>query len=236
MALLQPRAPGLDEADHRRARLAGEPHHPDDRLGVRLAQRAAHEGRILGVAEDRPPAGHPGAGEHAVAGPRALPGAGRDARRCAAGGSCPGRRAPRGARAASAPRVAAGAVRERLRRSRVTPRCRGRRCGRRSRTSSRSRSGARPLRVERARLAGDVVEVEPVVGLLEVDRRRRDRGRVSACTVATASTAPAAPSRWPIDDFSDETGIAAARSPNTRLIASVSERSLSGVEVPWALT
>ena len=33
-----------------------------------------------------------------------------------------------------------------------------------------------------------------------------------------------------------ETGIEPARSPNTRLIASVSERSLSGVEVPWALT
>ena len=51
-----------------------------------------------------------------------------------------------------------------------------------------------------------------------------------------ASTAPAAPSRCPIADFVEETGTFAACSPSAALIARVSERSLSGVEVPWALT
>jgi len=58
----------------------------------------------------------------------------------------------------------------------------------------------------------------------------------SASSVAIASTAPAAPRRWPIADLVELTGICAARSsPNAALIALVSERSLSGVEVPWAL-
>ena len=57
-----------------------------------------------------------------------------------------------------------------------------------------------------------------------------------ASTVATASTAPAAPSRWPIADFVLDTGTSAARSPSAAFSAAVSERSLSGVEVPWAFT
>ena len=58
----------------------------------------------------------------------------------------------------------------------------------------------------------------------------------SASSVATASTAPAAPSRWPIADFGEETGHPRACSPSAVLIAFVSARSLSGVEVPCALT
>ena len=54
--------------------------------------------------------------------------------------------------------------------------------------------------------------------------------------VATASTAPAAPSRWPIADLVDEIGIRCASSPSATLSASVSLRSLSGVEVPCAFT
>ena len=60
--------------------------------------------------------------------------------------------------------------------------------------------------------------------------------RPSAPTVATASTAPAAPSRCPIADFVDDTGIRSTGSPSAALSASVSERSLRGVDVPWAFT
>jgi hypothetical protein len=54
--------------------------------------------------------------------------------------------------------------------------------------------------------------------------------------VAIASTAPAAPSRCPIADLVELTGMSAARSPRAALIAFVSAASFSGVEVPWALT
>ena len=60
--------------------------------------------------------------------------------------------------------------------------------------------------------------------------------RRSASIVAIASTAPAAPSRWPIADLVELTGMSAARSPSAAFSATVSERSLSGVEVPCALT
>ena len=69
---------------------------------------------------------------------------------------------------------------------------------------------------------------EPSVG--GITRARRAR------IVTTASTAPAAPNRWPIADFVDDTGMADARSPKKAFSAIVSARSLSGVEVPWALT
>ena len=63
------------------------------------------------------------------------------------------------------------------------------------------------------------------------------RASRSASSVAIASTAPAAPSRWPIADLVERHGHAvAACSPSAVLIASVSARSLSGVEVPCALT
>jgi len=58
----------------------------------------------------------------------------------------------------------------------------------------------------------------------------------SVCTVATDSTAPAAPSRWPIADLVEEIGMRAAYSPSAAFRATVSARSLSWVEVPWALT
>jgi hypothetical protein len=50
-----------------------------------------------------------------------------------------------------------------------------------------------------------------------------------------ASTAPAAPSRWPTADFVELTGGGVAPPLNTCLIACVSTRSLNGVLVPWAL-
>lgn len=72
MALLQAGAAGADEADHRRAGVAGHPHRADDRVGVDLAEAAAEEGRVLGVTEDRPAVDFTGARGDAVAGGRPL--------------------------------------------------------------------------------------------------------------------------------------------------------------------
>ena len=54
-------------------------------------------------------------------------------------------------------------------------------------------------------------------------------------TQAAASKEPAAPREWPIMDLVELMGILWARSPNSRLIATVSSASFNGVEVPWAL-
>ncbi len=72
MALLQAGAAGADEADHRRAGVAGHPHRADDRVGVDLAEAAAEEGRVLGVTEDRPAVDFTGARGDAVARGRPL--------------------------------------------------------------------------------------------------------------------------------------------------------------------
>ena len=53
-------------------------------------------------------------------------------------------------------------------------------------------------------------------------------------TEATASTAPAAAMRWPVTPLVDVTG--GGEPSKTLMIASASEASLSGVEVPWAFT
>ena len=50
----------------------GELEHAHDRLGVRLAERAAGVGGVLGVAEDRAAVDQPGAADDAVAGARLL--------------------------------------------------------------------------------------------------------------------------------------------------------------------
>src|SRR5580704_19093202 len=49
------------------------------------------------------------------------------------------------------------------------------------------------------------------------------------------STAPAAPSKWPIDDFVDDMAMRPAALPTRRSTALSSISSPSGVEVPWAL-
>src|SRR5258708_2656753 len=51
----------------------------------------------------------------------------------------------------------------------------------------------------------------------------------------TASTEPAAPSKWPMLDLVELTGIFFACSPAQRLIAAASALSFKGVPVPWAL-
>src|SRR4029453_19280425 len=56
-----------------------------------------------------------------------------------------------------------------------------------------------------------------------------------ASPVPPASSPPAAPSRWPVIDFVDDTMSDPAWSPKQRLIASVSTLSPCGVHVPCAL-
>ena len=50
-----------------------------------------------------------------------------------------------------------------------------------------------------------------------------------ASIVTIASTAPAAPSKWPVNDLVDDTGTSL---PRTATIAPLSPFSLAGVEVP----
>ncbi len=57
---------------------------------------------------------------------------------------------------------------------------------------------------------------------------------VAARRAAIASTAPAAPMRWPVTPLVEVTGT--AWSPNTLASAADSAASLCGVDVPWALT
>ena len=57
----------------------------------------------------------------------------------------------------------------------------------------------------------------------------------TASTVATPSTAPAAPTRCPVIDLVDETATRSAWSPRAARMALVSDGSPTGVEVPWAL-
>ena len=56
-----------------------------------------------------------------------------------------------------------------------------------------------------------------------------------ASTVKAASTAPAAPSRWPIADLVEDMATLPAAWPSRRSTAPSSISSPSGVEVPWAL-
>ena len=71
-ALLHARAGRLDEPEHGHARAAGQAQHLDDRLRVRLPERAARERRVLRVAEHLAPVDPRVRREHAVAGTRAL--------------------------------------------------------------------------------------------------------------------------------------------------------------------
>ena len=146
VALLQAGAAGA-----RRSRPPARPaspassHRADDRVGVDLAEAAAEEGRVLGVAEDRAAVDLTGAGER----PRR-----RVARRAQAdaattplriGWKLPGSQSicsrPSGVSAASGG-GALTAVAWSTAIAHLAARGRGRRCGRRSRTSWRSRRGA----------------------------------------------------------------------------------------------
>ena len=68
--LLHPGACGLDEADHGHTGLSGQPQDADDGVGVGLAERAARERAVLGVAEHRPAVDAPGGADDAVPRPR----------------------------------------------------------------------------------------------------------------------------------------------------------------------
>ena len=58
--------------------------------------------------------------------------------------------------------------------------------------------------------------------------------RSTVRSAATASTAPAAPMRWPVTPLTEVMGTAPG--PNTLAMAAASALSLCGVEVPCALT
>ena len=104
------------------------------------------------------------------------------------------------------------------------------RCARRSRTSS-TAPGAGATRARRAR---DDVELDVVADAARGSRSAAPTPSRIASRHATASVAPAAPTRWPVTPLVDVTGGAA--SPNTLRIASASAASLSGVDVPCAFT
>ena len=131
-ALVDARAARGDEADDRRRGPPGEVEHAHDRLGLGGAERAAGEALVLRVAVDRTAADAPRARDDAVAGGRA----GRAGCDLRADELERARIAERlepleGAQAvrAAAPRFSASM------RFMRPPRCRARRCDRRSRTS-----------------------------------------------------------------------------------------------------
>ena len=195
------RAPaGLDEADDRRAGAAGEAQHAHDRVGVRCAERAAE--RTTGPARSRRRGGRRRARR-------------RRSRRRRRATSSPIRRDRTSVRSSAASRVA-----ERLEPLERDRGARRRRRGRAEVMAASRHSTAlwppKPNEFESAtaawpltssvRARGDVVEVEPLVGLAR-SRASAARSRSRrASIVAIASTAPAAPSRWPIADFVEETG------------------------------
>ena len=214
-------------------RAAGEPQHAHDRVGVLLAERAAGERRVLRVAEHRPAVDAPGGADDAVAGAGLLAHPARahlgaDERAASRGSQSASRRSS-GRRACPAPPSAARGADQRS----CDLQARARRCARRSRTSWR---GRRRLAVadQRARLVGDVVEVEPLVGLLVAERRRRDAVAQRQDRRDGLDRAGGAEQVADRRLRSRTTGI--ARSPSAVLIAIVSARSLSGVDVPCALT
>ncbi len=106
---------------------------------------------------------------------------------------------------------------------------------RRSRRRRRSRSRA-PLPARAARGSPCTRSTEsaassgpsPAVGSTSPSRRQS--------TVATASIAPALPSRWPTDALVAVSGSRAARSPKTLARAAASASSFRGVPVPCTLT
>ena len=71
-AFLDARAAGIEQADDRRARLHRHVLDLDDLLRMRLAERAAEHGEILGEGEHRAAVDRAPAGDHAVAGNPAL--------------------------------------------------------------------------------------------------------------------------------------------------------------------
>ena len=153
-------------------------HHAHDRVGVRLAERAAGEALVLRVAEHRP-AGDRAAGADDAVARRA---SARDSRRGSTGRAdhvqrARGRRAPRAARArraCAAPRRArplerhasASALTAASRQSTAL-------CPPKPNAFEMPDRAAVAVR-QRPRLARHVVEVEPLVGLLVVERRRGD--------------------------------------------------------------
>ena len=86
------------------------------------------------------------------------------------------------------------------------------------------RSGAARLSIL---VVVSLIVLKVVVGIIT--------GSLSVLAQAMASTAPAAPMRWPTMDLVELTGILPACGSKTVWIAIVSVRSFRAVLVPWAL-
>ena len=79
--------------------------------------------------------------------------------------------------------------------------------------------------------------LDNVLRLVRTSKELETTRVAMASTVTTPSSPPAAPRRWPVIDFVDETTSPfLACSPNTRLMAWHSATSPCGVEVPWVFT
>ena len=239
VALLQPRAAGLDEADHRGAGVAGQAQHADDRVGVRGAQRAAEEAGVLRVAEHRPAADLPAPATTPSPGVARSPSAGERDRRA------DGREAARVAEPL-----------EPLDRERTRLRASARRGAVASGAhAARQRTALWPPKPNEFEIATSGSGPAPFARALERARPRRGRSRGRARGRAPPSRRSAArrrgaaprPWRWPRPRRRRRAGArsptwsrrrgsrararrAPASAPRSRL------RSLSGVEVPCALT
>ena len=92
--------------------------------------------------------------------------------------------------------------------------------------------GKRQIDLGLTGLIGHVIQVALRVGLLIADGGRH-KPSFTANTLAMASTAPAAPSIWPVMDLVEDTmHLWAASSPKAFLMAFVSQESFKGVLVP----
>ena len=200
-----------------------------------LAQRAAEEAPVLGVAGDRPAVDRAGGADHAVAGDRRARRAATSSTRERSTRTLPGSHS---ASSRSSGRSRADALRgRRWRSSRRLPGTRATRCGRRTRTSWRSPAAGAPLPVtQRPRLA-------------RARSRGRARGRAPRSR-ASARSRPVISVRMRghrldraggAEQMADrrlgrgDRDALGARSPSASFSAAVSAASLSWVEVPWAL-
>ncbi len=99
------------------------------------------------------------------------------------------------------------------------------------------RATLRPLELQGCAVQGHIVQVKLWLGAVQVEG---GGGRVlwwQARAVKAASSAPAAPSRWPLAPLVEDTDSEyACLAQNSLLMAAFSAASPSGVEVAWALT
>ena len=210
----------------------GDLEHAHDRVGVALAERAAEERRRPGRSTQSAGQRRAGRADDAVARPGPLAQPPRDHPGSQQLQTCPGRTAPRAARAASA----APGVGVPSRRHSMPSQNQRRRCGHRRRKSSRSPPAARRLRGSSGRASpgtksrsssGSGSSKPSVGGIILVAQPRASRRPRPRPRRRAGGRSPT---------WSRRSGSARPRSPQRPL----QRRGLGGVvqrvEVPWALT